>query len=52
MLVISRKSGEQIQIGNNVTVTVWRHKGQIKLGIDAPKEVRVTRPEAHQEKAA
>lgn len=46
MLVLSRKEGQKLLIGN-VTVTVLEvHGGRAKLGIDAPKEVAVVRPEA------
>ena len=46
MLVLSRKTNERIQIGDNITVTVVRVKGQVvRIGIDAPKDVRILRPE-------
>ena len=46
MLVLSRKLMEQIQIGENITVTVVHVKGKIvKLGIDAPRNIRVMRTE-------
>ncbi len=46
MLVLSRKLGEQIQIGDGITVTVLRIHGQtIRLGIDAPRNVSVLRQE-------
>ncbi|MBX7167906.1 MAG: carbon storage regulator CsrA [Pirellulales bacterium] len=46
MLVLSRKANEKIQIGDGITVTVLRIKGnQIKLGIEAPRDVRVIRSE-------
>ncbi len=46
MLVLSRTPTQQIQIGDNVTVTVLRIKGnQIKIGIEAPRDVRVIRAE-------
>jgi carbon storage regulator len=46
MLVLTRKIGEKITIGNDITVTVLAVKGtQIRLGIDAPKDVIVDRNE-------
>lgn len=46
MLVLSRTPMQKIQIGDNVTITVLRIKGnQIKLGIEAPRDVRVVRSE-------
>ncbi len=46
MLVLSRKSMERIQIGENVVVTVLEiHGNKVRIGIDAPKEVRVLRSE-------
>ena len=49
MLVLSRKVGERILIGDNVTVTVVRVSGGgVRLGIDAPAEMAVVREELHQ----
>lgn len=46
MLVLSRRIGEKITIGEDVTVIVLGAKGnQIRLGINAPKEVPVHREE-------
>jgi carbon storage regulator CsrA len=46
MLVLSRKCGEQILVNGNVTVTVIEiTKSQIRLGIEAPAEVRILRSE-------
>ena len=46
MLVLTRKNREQIQIGDSITVTVLRVKGKsVRIGIDAPREVRVVRAE-------
>ena len=46
MLVLSRKKNEQIQIGDNVTITVVEIRGdKIRLGVEAPKEVPVHRRE-------
>ncbi len=49
MLVLSRKPGEKIVIGDNIVVTVVEIKGgKIRLGIDAPSDVPVHREEIHQ----
>ena len=46
MLVLSRKSMERIQIGENVVVTVLEiHGNKVRIGIDAPKEIHVLRSE-------
>jgi carbon storage regulator len=46
MLVLTRKLGECIYIGNNTQVTVVAIQGQqIRLGIDAPKSVPILRGE-------
>jgi carbon storage regulator len=40
MLILTRKLGEKINIGDNITVTLLEIKGaQVKLGIDAPKSI-------------
>lgn len=46
MLVLSRKRNQSIQIGDNITVTVVRLKGNVvQLGIQAPHEIPVVRGE-------
>jgi carbon storage regulator len=46
MLVLTRKVGDEIVIGDNVRVTVVAVKGQqVRIGISAPKEVVVDRKE-------
>ena len=46
MLVLTRKIHEQIQIGENITITILRLKGQtVRVGIDAPADVRIIRGE-------
>lgn len=49
MLILSRKIGETIVIGDNVyRVTVLGVKGmQVRIGIDAPKDVEVHREEVY-----
>ncbi len=46
MLVITRKSDEGITVGDNIEITVLEiSKDRVKIGINAPKEVRVFRTE-------
>ncbi len=46
MLVLSRKAGEKVHIGEDIVVTVLEVQGQrIRLGIDAPADVPVRRAE-------
>ena len=46
MLVLSRKLGEKICIGNNICITVVDiDRGKIRLGIEAPRDVPVFRQE-------
>lgn len=46
MLVLSRKVGEKIAIGDNVIITVTEiTRGKVKLGIEAPRDVVILRPE-------
>ena len=46
MLVLSRKEGEKLVIGDNITVVVSRVAGnRVTLGIEAPADVRIIRGE-------
>lgn len=50
MLVLSRKLGEKIMIGDHIVVTVVDiDRGKIRLGIEAPKDMPINREEIHQE---
>lgn len=49
MLILTRKVGEKLLIGNNVEITVLNTRGgQVKLGVNAPKDVSVHREEIYQ----
>jgi carbon storage regulator len=49
MLVLSRKRGEAITIGDDITITVLAVQGdRVKIGITAPAEVPVHREELYQ----
>lgn len=44
MLVISQKTGDKIQLGGGITISVLEVRaGKVRLGIDAPREVSVKR---------
>lgn len=46
MLIISRRVGESVVIGEDVLITVLRVKGnQVRLGVNAPKSIAVQREE-------
>lgn len=50
MLVLSRRVGESVVIGDNVTITVLEVRGDVvRVGIDAPRSVAVNRAELLQE---
>jgi carbon storage regulator len=49
MLILTRKEGESINIGNNITITVLGVSGkQVRIGTSAPKDVQVHREEITQ----
>ena len=48
MLALTRKKGEALVLNNNIEITVLEVKGdQVKIGIEAPKEVPVYRKEVY-----
>jgi carbon storage regulator len=53
MLVLSRKLGEKIVIGDNIVVTVVKiDRNQIRIGIEAPGEISVYREEIAPQRGA
>jgi carbon storage regulator len=49
MLILTRRVGESLMIGNDVTVTVLGVNGnQVRLGVNAPKNVEVHREEIYE----
>lgn len=50
MLVITRKKGESLLIGDNIEITIAKlDDGSVKLAINAPKEMRILRKELYNE---
>jgi carbon storage regulator len=49
MLILTRRVGETVMIGDNVTVTIVGVRGtQIRIGVNAPKDVTVHRKEIYE----
>ena len=49
MLILTRRVGETLMVGDEVTVTVLGVKGnQVRLGVNAPKDVAVHREEIYE----
>jgi len=52
MLVLSRKEGERISIGDNITLVVSKVNGnRVTIGIEAPRDVKIVRGELHSQPA-
>ena len=49
MLILTRRIGETLRIGDDILVTILEQKGnQIRIGVQAPKEITVHREEVYQ----
>ncbi|HJV17133.1 MAG TPA: carbon storage regulator CsrA [Bacillales bacterium] len=50
MLVLTRKNGESIKIGDDIEITIISSKNdQVKIGINAPKNVEILRKEIYEQ---
>ena len=48
MLILTRKTGEKLMVGDNVEITVLGVKGnQVRVGVNAPKDIAVHREEVY-----
>ncbi len=53
MLVLSRKAGQSLIIGNDIVIRLLEIRGQqVRIGVEAPSEVSVVREELHRAVAA
>ena len=52
MLVLMRKEGEQVQVGDVVVKIISIHRGRVKLGFDGPRTTAVCRTEIRDRPAA
>lgn len=48
MLVLTRRAGEKLRIGNDILITILQAGNQVKVGIDAPRDTPVHREEIYQ----
>lgn len=48
MLVLCRRAGEKIRLGEDIVITIPQVGSQVKVGIDAPRETPVHRDEIYQ----
>jgi carbon storage regulator len=52
MLVLSRKEGEKLVVGENITIVISKISGnRVTIGIEAPRDVKVVRGELEREQA-
>lgn len=50
MLIITRKKGESLMIGDDIEITISKiDDGSVKIGIDAPKNITILRKELYEE---
>jgi carbon storage regulator len=50
MLVLTRKNGETIKIGDDIEITIFSSKNdQVKIGIKAPKNIEILRKEIYEQ---
>ena len=47
-LVLTRRAGEKLRIGEDIVITILQTGNQVKVGIDAPREMPVHREEIYQ----
>lgn len=48
MLILTRKKGETIKIGDDIEITITDiHGDQVKIGVDAPKHIEIHRKEVY-----
>jgi len=48
MLILTRKPGERVRVGEDIVITVFGVNGnQVRIGVDAPREVEVHREEIY-----
>lgn len=52
MIVLTRKPGQEIVIDGRIVVKVLASEGRVRIGIDAPRDVRVDRREVHDARLA
>lgn len=52
MLVLSRKSGERILIGDNIAITIVRiSSGSVRVGIEAPRDMAIARDDCSEQES-